>query len=318
MTRFELGRAFPDLGGPLAPDSMVDRAVSVAEVGSRRDGMRHEVHCPLDSVPQGHAEGQVGRDTSGEGAARSVGVRGREARSAPGSLCAPVPEHVQDLIPRQMSALHEGCPRPHAHQFPRRPRHVGRGGYVAAGEDASFMEIRGDQFRLGQQLPHERFLSVLGQQSVARGRNHHRVQDETIKAVMYDRSSYPDHQLSRGEHSGLGGHRIQVVHYGIDLRSDHLEGDGVHGRYPHGVLCCDRGDGARAEDTEGLEGLEIGLDSRTPTAVAAGDREGDGGTRSYTVTRLGHASDPGSRGVSEDDGKDTGGRTDWAWAAGWA
>ena len=74
------------------------------------------------------------------------------------------------------------------------------------------------------------------------------------------------------EHPGLHGGGAQFGEDGLDLRADDGGLRGLDGGDPLGVLRRQASDGAGAVDTEGGEGLEVGLDARAPAAVGTGNR----------------------------------------------
>src|SRR5262249_52516450 len=57
----------------------------------------------------------------------------------------------------------------------------------------------------------------------------------------------------------------------FDLRDDELRRDGLPHRHAQRVLCGDRGDGARAVDSERGERLQIRLNAGAAARIAAGD-----------------------------------------------
>ncbi len=76
-----------------------------------------------------------------------------------------------------------------------------------------------------------------------------------------------------GQHAGLDAAHVEVVEHGLDLQAHEgrLEGDDAahlgrvlrrHGRERAGAVDAQRG-----------EGLEVGLDARTPARVGTGDRQ---------------------------------------------
>ena len=78
------------------------------------------------------------------------------------------------------------------------------------------------------------------------------------------------------EHADLHGVHADVGHDGANLREDDLRRHRVDGAHARRVLCCDRGDRARAVHAAARERLQVGLDPRPSARVRAGDRQRDG------------------------------------------
>ena len=125
---------------------------------------------------------------------------------------------------------------------------------------------RHDVGKRQQRRPHQ--LDGIGRyQEVAAGRDHDGIDDE--KGRLGPGQAFND-GVDRGsfaEHACLDRSYIEVREDGRHLAPDHVGRHGVHGLDAERVLRRDRGDDGGPVDAERREGLEVGLDSRSPRAV---------------------------------------------------
>src|SRR3989442_8480039 len=114
---------------------MVQRSVSLAQPGGGGHRAVHEVERILDGALERPAVGQPSGDRRREGAAGAVG-RGRvEPRAGEASYRAVAHEHVDDLVSREMAALHQGGCGAELHERASGTLHVGWVPYVGAHEN---------------------------------------------------------------------------------------------------------------------------------------------------------------------------------------
>ena len=113
----------------------------------------------------------------------------------------------------------------------------------------------------------------MGDQSVAAGGHHHRIEHHMGDVVAAQGLRHHVHGLGRGKHANLHGIHANVLHHGIDLCAQHLRRHGVNGAYPLGVLCRHGRDGGHAIAAQGAEGFQISLNACTAATVGACNRE---------------------------------------------
>ena len=138
------------------------------------------------------------------------------------------------------------------------------------------MEVRGGDGGQRDELPPDRIFGLTIEKTVSAGRNHYRVEYVIRQSMLHDRVGHSLHQSRTDEHTGLDRVHRNVRGHRPDLRADHLLGDGVHGGYLERVLSSHGRERATAENAERMERLEVGLDSGSAPAIAAGDCEGYG------------------------------------------
>ena len=90
---------------------VVHRAMPPAEVRGISDGARHVVLGQRHGFRQRPATGQMRRQGSGKRAARSMGVRARDTRSAEFGKVPVLEQEIADLIVRKVPSLDQngGC-----------------------------------------------------------------------------------------------------------------------------------------------------------------------------------------------------------------
>ena len=113
------------------------------------------------------------------------------------------------------------------------------------------------------------------QQQITVAGHEDRVDDEGAETVIVDGCRHGLDDRRRTQHAGLDRGHPEVVDDGVDLgphqrRRQHqrlVDADGVLGGHP--------GQGAGTPHAEGLEGLEVRLDTGAPTGIRAGNGECD-------------------------------------------
>ena len=78
------------------------------------------------------------------------------------------------------------------------------------------------------------------------------------------------------QHAALYGVGPDVIQDSLDLRGDGLRLDQLVALHSQGVLHGDGCDGRRAEDLEGREGLEVGLDPGAAAGIGTRYRKSSG------------------------------------------
>src|SRR6266545_827280 len=115
--------------------------------------------------------------------------------------------------------------------------------------------------------------------------NHHGIQDVVGEPVTRDGRRRRFDDLSGAEHPALDRIGREVGGERVELLRDELGGERLPRVHTGGVLRGDRGDHARAEDTELMERLEVGLNPGAAARIGAGDGQRD----SHRVTSLANA-----------------------------
>ena len=77
--------------------------------------------------------------------------------------------------------------------------------------------------------------------------------------------------LGRGNHADLDGAGADIVKYGVDLRSDDIRGDILHGGDTERVLCGDGGDGRLGIQAVRRDGLDVGLNAGATAGIGSCD-----------------------------------------------
>ena len=254
---------------------MIQRSMALAEARSRRDRAMDEVEPLLDRAREGPAQREAGGDRCRERAAGTVGRRRVEAGMRKAMHAARAHQDIDHLLAVRVPALHERDLRALLHQGAAGAFHVFGRLDVDLGQNPRFIDVGGDDGRERNETPGDGALGVDGQQPVARGGDHDRVEDVLRQAVAGDAVGDGFDELDGAEHPRFHGLRRQVLGERIELRRD--EGGG------HGLPVLDaarilRGDGAHdagAEDAELMERLEVGLDPGSAPGVRPGDGERD-------------------------------------------
>ena len=239
----------------------------------------------------GQALGQPRGDGGGEGAARPVSVGRVEAGGGDLVDGLAVEGGVDGVVGvRQVAALDDddlaiGAPQP-----PGGGAGVLQGADETSGQRARLVEVGGHDVGEGQQPSVNGSDGVLRQQGAAALGDHDRIDDEVGEAELFQQIAQPVDQRRGGEHARLDRVDADVGAHAAQLRLDEVEGELMCGLDAERVLGGDRGHHRHAEDTEGGEGLEIGLDTGAAPAVGAGDGERPRNGRGCAAG--GHASAP--------------------------
>ena len=256
-----------------------------ADGGGMADGPRDVFLGGLQGFQHRVPPGQVGGDGRREGAPRAVGGAGVDPRGAQGVPAVPVVNHVDGL---GRGLLHV----PSLDHHPRRPQGVqdlgGPAGIVQgadrhAGQFLRLVAVRRDHRGQGQEQPPHGLPGRFVQEGGPALGDHHGVdhQGEGPEAIPPEADAL-GHRLDDGggaEHARLGRIGPDVVQDGVDLGGHHLRRHQVDVPHALGVLGRQGGDGGGAEDPQGVEGLDVGLDPGAAAAVGAGDGQGPGRRR---------------------------------------
>ncbi len=185
-------------------------------------------------------------------------------------------QEIDDLVPREVPALHESGVSTEVEDRPCGKREITRSLYRYTGEDARLMEVGGHHGRPWDEFTSNAVLGLAIEQPLSARRHHHRVEHVIGEPMLIDCASHTLHQGRVGEHTGLDRIRRYVRGDGPDLLADDSLREGVYGGDLRCVLSGHRGERATAENAEGMERLEVGLDAGSAAAVAACDCEGYG------------------------------------------
>src|SRR5690606_38201520 len=105
------------------------------------------------------------------------------------------------------------------------------------------------------------------------GRHHDRIEHHLLYAVVADRPGDDVHDLGRMQHADLERIHADVAEHRLDLRLEKVHRYRMNAGDASGVLrgqCGNRRHGITAKCGNGLD---VGLDAGTATAVGTGDRE---------------------------------------------
>ena len=113
--------------------------------------------------------------------------------------------------------------------------------------------------------------ATLVHEDVAARRDEHRVDDEVGEQTLAGERGDPSHGRRLGEHAGLDGAHVEVVDDRADLGFDDVGIEVRDRAHAEGVLCGDGGEGRRGEDAKGVQGADVGLNSRATAGVRTSD-----------------------------------------------
>jgi len=213
----------------------------------------------------------MGSNRACERTPRAVGRLGLDARVGYRRRSLACHQYVLHCVARDVSALHERGRRTH---LAKRLAGLDRR-FLAIdldiGEDGGLVGVRRHERRLCDQV----LVGVLArgfEQSVARGRDHYRIDDERKREVA---RAFGDelHHVGGCEHAGLRCSDVEVPDHCVELCADLRGRKHVNAFDPMGVLCGRRGEHARSERPTGFHRLQVGLDACPTPRVARRDRE---------------------------------------------
>lgn len=110
-------------------------------------------------------------------------------------------------------------------------------------------------------------------QQVATGRDQDRIDHEVGESTFTGVVRHQCHRLGQGQHSGLRGEEIEILHHGVYLSPHDFGIDIGHPFNPEGVLRGDRSQGSRRVHTKGAEGPQVRLDPGPAARVRPGDAQ---------------------------------------------
>ena len=128
-----------------------------------------------------------------------------------------------------------------------------------------------DNRRQREQAAGERLGGIFGNQPCARGGYHDGVDDHVCRVPGAQAVGDNLDNLGRGNHADLDGAWADIVKYGVDLRSDDIRGDILHGGDTERVLCGDGGDGRLGIQTVRRDGLDVGLNAGATAGIGSCD-----------------------------------------------
>ncbi|EGJ74493.1 putative phosphomethylpyrimidine kinase [Streptomyces sp. Tu6071] len=247
---------------------MVDGADARAEGEARRDGAGDVVlrgaHRGRDVV----AEGEVGGDGRGEGAAGAVGVAVVEAGGAEPVLLGAVGEEVHGLA-LQVAALDQGPARAEGEDGPGRLGQVLGARDVDAGELGDLVQIGGRDGGDGEQSRTYGVERVGGEQRVTVLGDAHRVDDGRCVGRREELRDRLD-ERGRGEHPGLDRMDADVVDDAAVLGAHGLDGEVPGALHTERVLRRDGGEHAHPVHAQREHRLEVRLDAGATAGVGTG------------------------------------------------
>ena len=128
-----------------------------------------------------------------------------------------------------------------------------------------------DNRRQREQAAGERLGGIFGNQPCARGGYHDGVDYHVCRVPGAQAVGDNLDNLGRGNHADLDGAWADIVKYGVDLRSDDIRGDILHGGDTERVLCGDGGDGRLGIQTVRRDGLDVGLNAGATAGIGSCD-----------------------------------------------
>jgi len=228
----------------------------------------------LHRLGQRKAERQMGGDRGRQRAARAMKIGALDARGRkPQPFALTFGQQVDHVVARQVPALEQHRMGAEREQF--------GGGLVEridtvdrmADQERRLVEIGRDDDRSREQFAHQHGHRLGGDEAIAAGGHHHRIEHHVSQLVVVDgpRNDFDD--LGRMQHPQLDCVDADVLDHRLDLRLQEDRRHAVDAGHTERVLrrqCGDRGHPVAAERREGLE---VGLDAGAPAAVGAGDRK---------------------------------------------
>ncbi len=263
---------------------MIQGPVSPTESRRRADCFLDVRQPSLDGGGQPLAVGETGRDRRGERTAGPMCAPSLDARTFPRVLSTAVPENIDQLVPSSVASLDQRRSSAHLHESAGCPPLILHAGNGLGREDRGLLEVWRDDRREGEELAGHGIDGVFVEQAVSARGDHDGIEHVGLERMRPDPLRDCADERGGRQHARLGGPGKQVGDDCIDLRTNDFERHRMHRAHPEGILSGDRGDRARTEDAERLEGLEVGLNSGASSTVAPRDREGDG-TASVTHRR---------------------------------
>ena len=182
-------------------------------------------------------------------------------------------QHIHHLVALQVTAFEQHSCRTQSLQIAGRclqVRHLAQG---AAQQQGSLVQIRRHHLHPWKQFAHQHRHSFLGNQAIATGGHHHRVEHHVVQLVMVNRPGHHLDDVRRMQHADLDGVDANVIQHRLQLRLQKRRWHAVDGLHPLGVLRGERGDGGHAVAAQSAEGFQIGLDACAAAAVRTGNRQ---------------------------------------------
>ena len=102
------------------------------------------------------------------------------------------------------------------------------------------------------------------------GRDHDWIEHVVAQVLVADRIGHERYQPLGSEHSGLHGRDRKIRRDRVDLTSHNIGGNGVNCTHARCVLHRNCRYSRGAEDAERVKRLDVSLNARPTTAVAAG------------------------------------------------
>ena len=174
-----------------------------------------------------------------------------------------------------MAALHQCGGGAEVAQGPRGIAHPLLAVDRPAEQGGSLVQVRRDQSGPREEPTLQSLDGVLREQRIPVLRDHHRIDDEIREPVLRDRIRDARDELCGAQGPRLRGAHLEILGHGGDLPRHQPGRQQLHLSNAHRVLRRDERERAGSIDLEALEGLEIGLDPRTPARVGARDGQRD-------------------------------------------
>ena len=134
-----------------------------------------------------------------------------------------------------------------------------------------FGNVGGDDRCQREQAAGECLGGILGNQARARGGDHDGVDDHVCCVPSAQAVGDNLDNLDRRNHADLDGAWANIVKDGVNLRSDDIRGDILHGGDAERVLCGDSGDGCLGIQTVRRDGLNVCLNAGATVGIGSCD-----------------------------------------------
>ena len=185
-------------------------------------------------------------------------------------------EQIHHLIAGQMPAFEQHGLRAHGQQLVGcrwQIRGVFQG---AAQQPGGFVQIGGDQVGARKHLAHQHRHRFLGNQAVAAGGHHHRVEHHMGGLVMRDGPGHHLGHLGGVQHANFDGVGADVVEHRLNLRLQKRRWHGMDVLHAQRVLRGQGRDRAHPVAAQRGKGFQVGLDAGAAAAVGPGNGQNTG------------------------------------------
>ncbi len=258
--------------------SVVEEFFAIEDKGVGEGALEGGVGA-FDGFDKAAAEGQVGGNGGGVGAAAAVRIHILDTPGAQAEEDFPgAGEKVEHRVAGDVAALEEdgdaeGFGEGEGGGF---EGFQGGGGAVAE-EDGGFVEVGRDERRAGKEALGEGGDGGGVEQERAGGGDHHGVNHGGEVGPGGEEGGNLLDNGGGGQHASFDGADGVVGEDLVNLRTDESGRDGMDGGDASGVLRGEGGEGGGAVNAEGGEGEQVGLDAGGGAGIGTGDGEGGDG-----------------------------------------